>query len=443
MLDGAQAQYVRVPLADSTVMKAPQNIPEQHLVLMADIFPTGYYGVSSAVSMSPAVDISQSTMVVIGCGPVGLCAVVAALNHKPKHLFAIDSVDSRLEIAKKLGAEPLNFTDKDSMMARIKEATDGRGADMVVEVVGLSPALKTAFDIVRPFGVISSIGVHSAEVGNMAELSDYSVLTSYRSHGLPLMDMSKWCSMNMLATALANADLVVARIFGCRWDDALCAKSSPSRLSCWRRSTICLSRWRGSLRNSLDTNGYAASCSTRSCRSPRPQRLTTCSTRGKRRRLSSHPEKKSSASILTRLDYALMHKIVDNCRVVMNGSEDNALRSRADVLDVVKKSRKVLERPALGYMRSEKPFVLGILKQALACQLLMLQGLDLIVRMCVEAFRWETADKRAAARHRVNFDFSAVMLVFQVAHNIEGQFLDGLGKCCDIHGDVACRRAWA
>jgi len=164
MLDGAQAQYVRVPLADTTVMKAPRNIPEQHLVLMADIFPTGYYGVSSAVSMAPTVDISQSTMVIIGCGPVGLCAVIAALEHRPKHLFAVDSVESRLEIAKKLGAEPLDFTKKDKMLNRIKEVTDGRGADIVVEVVGLSPALRTAFDVVRPFGVISSIGVHSAEV---------------------------------------------------------------------------------------------------------------------------------------------------------------------------------------------------------------------------------------------------------------------------------------
>ena len=186
MLDGAQAQFVRVPLADTTVVKAPQNIPEQHLVLMADIFPTGYYGVISAISMAPSVDISQSTLVVVGCGPVGLCAVVSALSYKPKHLFAIDSVDSRLEIAKGLGAEPLNFTDKDAMMMRIKEVTGGRGADMVVEVVGLSPALKTAFDIVRPFGVISSIGVHSAEVwGSMRCLSIFAGRASANRKQIP------------------------------------------------------------------------------------------------------------------------------------------------------------------------------------------------------------------------------------------------------------------
>lgn len=132
---------------------------------MADIFPTGYHGVQSAVSMSAGIDISQSTMVIIGCGPVGLCAVAAAVSHfKPKHLFAVDSVDSRLEQARKLGAEPLNFTNASGMLARVKEVTDGRGVDMAVEVVGLSPALRTAFDLIRPFGVISSIGVHNAEV---------------------------------------------------------------------------------------------------------------------------------------------------------------------------------------------------------------------------------------------------------------------------------------
>jgi len=102
---------------------------------------------------------------VVGCGPVGLCAVVAALEYGPARLFAIDSVPSRLELARSLGAEPLNFVDD---MAGLKErllaATDGRGADVVMEVVGLPPALRLAYDIVRPFGTISSVGVHNAEV---------------------------------------------------------------------------------------------------------------------------------------------------------------------------------------------------------------------------------------------------------------------------------------
>ncbi|KAL1857686.1 hypothetical protein Daus18300_010206 [Diaporthe australafricana] len=164
-LDGAQAEYVRVPHADGTVVKAPPEIQDQSLVLMADIFPTGYFGAKNAFGRLSPSEIANGTVVVVGCGPVGLCAIIAALEYKPKHLFAVDSVDSRLEEAKKLGAEPLNFVkDKEGMFEKVKSVTEGRGADAVIEVVGLSPALRTAFDLLRPWGVISSIGVHNAEI---------------------------------------------------------------------------------------------------------------------------------------------------------------------------------------------------------------------------------------------------------------------------------------
>lgn len=147
-------------------MKAPPEIQDQCLVLMADIFPTGYFGAKNAFSRMTPDEIANGTVVVIGCGPVGLCAIISALAHKPKHLFAVDSVESRLAEAKKLGAEPLNFvTDKEGMFEKVKSVTEGRGADAVIEVVGLSPALRTAYDLIRPWGVISSIGVHNAEVG--------------------------------------------------------------------------------------------------------------------------------------------------------------------------------------------------------------------------------------------------------------------------------------
>ena len=156
---------MRVPLADGTVMKAPPSIKDTALVLMADIFPTGFFGAMNAFKPLTPEQIKDSTAVVIGCGPVGLCAVIAAMTFKPKHLFAVESVDSRLELARGLGAEPLNFMkDKEGMERRIKEVTDGRGADVVIEVVGLSPALKTGFDLIRPWGIISSIGVHNGEV---------------------------------------------------------------------------------------------------------------------------------------------------------------------------------------------------------------------------------------------------------------------------------------
>ena len=132
---------------------------------MADIFPTGFFGAKNGFKELTASQASESTVVLIGCGPVGLCALVNALDYKPKYLFAVDSIPSRLELAKKLGAEPLNFKeDKEGMMKRIKDVTDGRGADVVIEVVGLSAALRMGFDMLRPWGIISSIGVHNEEV---------------------------------------------------------------------------------------------------------------------------------------------------------------------------------------------------------------------------------------------------------------------------------------
>lgn len=164
-LDGGQAEFVRIPVADGTVLPAPATVNDEALVLMADIFPTGFFGARNAFHLlSPTVQPGEAVVVVVGCGPVGLCAIIAALEYKPRHVFAVDSVDSRLDLARQLGAEPLNFaTDRDHMLHRVLEASGGHGADAVIEVVGLSPALRTAYDLIRPFGAISSIGVHNAE----------------------------------------------------------------------------------------------------------------------------------------------------------------------------------------------------------------------------------------------------------------------------------------
>ncbi|KAJ5235370.1 uncharacterized protein N7469_004538 [Penicillium citrinum] len=165
VLDGGQAQYVRVPNAEGTAMKAPEGVDEKYLVLLGDIFPTGYFAAYNALKNSTPEQIAEQTVVVIGLGPVGLCALINALEFKPKHILAVDSVPSRLELAKSLGAEPWNFmTDREGLDKRVKELTEGRGADAVIEVVGLSPALRTAYELLRPWGTISSVGVHNAEI---------------------------------------------------------------------------------------------------------------------------------------------------------------------------------------------------------------------------------------------------------------------------------------
>jgi threonine dehydrogenase-like Zn-dependent dehydrogenase len=130
---------------------------EQPLTLRS-IFPTGYFAAQNAFRGFDKDEIQNSTVLLIGCGPVGLCSLVNALDFKPKHLLAIDGVDSRLDIAKKLGAEPWNYQkDMEGLKARIKEVTDGRGADTVIELVGHSDALVSPVTGVEPIVLANAV----------------------------------------------------------------------------------------------------------------------------------------------------------------------------------------------------------------------------------------------------------------------------------------------
>lgn len=168
-IDGGQAEYVRCPLADSTFVLTPKNIPEEMLVLMADIFPTGYFAASRYLKNLSERDRKEFTVVCVGCGPVGICAITAALTMVDK-VYVIDSVPERLEEAQRIGAIPIHLND--DPVAKIKAASGGRGADVVLEVVGHADAFHLAFDMIRPFGQISSIGVHTEQI-NMNGLMMY------------------------------------------------------------------------------------------------------------------------------------------------------------------------------------------------------------------------------------------------------------------------------
>ncbi|KAK0642556.1 putative zinc-binding alcohol dehydrogenase, partial [Lasiodiplodia hormozganensis] len=148
-LGGAQSQYVRVPLADTTLTKAP----------------TGFFAARNAFSRLTRQQARTATVAVIGCGPVGLCALAATASiHQPAHLLAIDAVPSRLHNAASLSAEPFNYQiQRQELDSRIRDLTQGRGVDVVLELVGAKAALGMAFDLVRPGGTISSVGVHSSE----------------------------------------------------------------------------------------------------------------------------------------------------------------------------------------------------------------------------------------------------------------------------------------
>jgi threonine dehydrogenase-like Zn-dependent dehydrogenase len=153
-LHGGQAEYVRVPLADATLVALPEDVPAEQALLAGDVLSTGFHcAENGSVQRGDAV-------VVLGCGPVGLCAVLGARDLGAETVFAVDSVPERLELAERWGARPLRLG-RDDVPAALRAATDGRGADVVLEVVGSPQASALAYELVRTGGTISAPGVHN------------------------------------------------------------------------------------------------------------------------------------------------------------------------------------------------------------------------------------------------------------------------------------------
>ena len=155
-LHGAQAQYIRAPMADTTLVSLSNDLSEEKGLLLGDIFSTGYFCAENAGINR------KGTYAVIGCGPVGLMTILAAKDLGAENLFALDHSNERLQMAKEFGAKPINPLESDAR-STIRNATHDRGADAVMEVVGSSDALRLAIDLLRPGGIISSVGVHTAK----------------------------------------------------------------------------------------------------------------------------------------------------------------------------------------------------------------------------------------------------------------------------------------
>lgn len=153
-LHGAQAEYVRVPLAETTLVSIPESIGDDEALLLGDVLSTGYYCARQA-EVRPG-----GVYVVVGCGPVGLMAIFGARELGAEKLYAIDSIPERLALAARWGARTIDYKAEDPV-AVIREATDGRGADAVLEVVGSPAAARLAVDLVRPGGTLSVVGVHT------------------------------------------------------------------------------------------------------------------------------------------------------------------------------------------------------------------------------------------------------------------------------------------
>ena len=153
--NGVQAEYARVPFADNSTYRIPDGISDEEALMLTDILPTGYeVGVLNG-RISPG-----DVVAVVGSGPIGLSAIMGARLFSPSHIVAIDLADRRLEAAKQFGADVTVNSRHEDPAAIIRELTDGLGADVTIEAVGLPDTFELAVNLVRPGGRVANVGVH-------------------------------------------------------------------------------------------------------------------------------------------------------------------------------------------------------------------------------------------------------------------------------------------
>ena len=154
-IDGTQADYVRVPFADTSTYRVPAGLTDEETLMLADVLPTGYEVGVQAGGVRPA-----DVVAVVGAGPAGLSAITGAQLYSPSHIVAIDLSDARLEAAKHFGADVVVNNSGEDPLAVIGKLTGGLGADVAIEAVGLPASFELAVGLVRPGGRIANIGVH-------------------------------------------------------------------------------------------------------------------------------------------------------------------------------------------------------------------------------------------------------------------------------------------
>jgi alcohol dehydrogenase len=158
-IDGTQAEFVRIPFADTSLYLIPENADEDAMVMLSDILPTGYEcGVLNG-AVKPG-----DTVAIIGAGPVGLAVLLTTQFYAPANLIVIDLDDNRLKVAKQFGAtEVINSTDGNAV-EKIMSLTSGKGVDVAIEAVGVAATFELCQEIIGAGGHIANIGVHGASV---------------------------------------------------------------------------------------------------------------------------------------------------------------------------------------------------------------------------------------------------------------------------------------
>jgi alcohol dehydrogenase len=158
-IDGTQAEFVRVPFADTSTYSIPAGVADEQMLMLADILPTGYeVGVLNG-KVQPG-----DVVAVVGAGPIGLAAIMGARLFSPSHIVAIDLADSRLDAAKQFGADTVINNSHENAEEIVAALTGGLGADVSIEAVGTPATFELAARLARPGGHIANIGVHGKPV---------------------------------------------------------------------------------------------------------------------------------------------------------------------------------------------------------------------------------------------------------------------------------------
>ena len=155
LIDGLQAEYARVPFADTSLYKVPEELSDDQVLFLADILPTAYeVGVLNG-EVKPG-----DSVAVVGAGPIGLATILTAKLYTPGMIIAIDLADSRLEKALEFGADVTISSARQDALEAVKELTGGSGVDLAVEAVGIPETFELCTELIRPGGRVANVGVH-------------------------------------------------------------------------------------------------------------------------------------------------------------------------------------------------------------------------------------------------------------------------------------------
>jgi alcohol dehydrogenase len=155
LIDGLQAEYARVPFADTSVYKVPEGLDDEQVLFLADILPTAYeVGVLNG-RVEPG-----DTVTVVGAGPIGLATIMTAKLHTPGRIVAVDLADARLEQALDFGADVTINNGREDAVEKVMALTGGLGADVAVEAVGVPETFELCAELIRPGGRVANVGVH-------------------------------------------------------------------------------------------------------------------------------------------------------------------------------------------------------------------------------------------------------------------------------------------